>query len=223
MHLAFTLSRPIRACGLRFPYSLNWQRASGLHVISADCAFVRASASTSASWALPPETCFSVAIEPDAHGCAAGLLTFDSFTGIPGTKPDYAALAHAFAQPTPPFGRTLAQQMFSSPDYPWNAAEIAACLGIDTRTLQMRLFREAYSFAAALRRGRLLRCFLAALSTHARPPDAWLRSQASDARKLDAMFETAYGTKLSTIAASRLPIRAGASFARDQHANGPML
>ncbi|CAN7666881.1 hypothetical protein LJR230_005069 [Trinickia sp. LjRoot230] len=221
MHLAFTLSRPIRARGLRFPYALNWQRVSGTHVISADSSFVRTHAG--ASWVLPAENCFSVAIEPDAHGCAAGMLIFDSFTEVSGMKPDYAALAHAFAQPAPPFGQTLAQQMFSSPDYPWSAAEIATCLGIDKRTLQMRLFREAYSFASALRRCRLLRCFLAALSTHAQPPDAWLRSRTGEPRKLDAIFETSYGTRLSTIEASRLPIRSGASFSRGQHANRPML
>ncbi|SEK13154.1 hypothetical protein SAMN05192539_106414 [Paraburkholderia diazotrophica] len=39
------------------------------------------------------------------------------------------------------------------------------------RTLQMRLFREAYSFASSLKRCRMLHLFLSALSEEIPPPD----------------------------------------------------
>ena len=159
---------------------------------------------------MPAETLFSVRVEPDAYGRASGTVTLDSYSYCAPRRagPDWIFLQRALGcADGPPFGQALAQQMFTFPEYDWKVTAVAGTLGINTRPLQMRLFREAYSFASTLRRCRILRIFLSALSTdlalpHAAPP---IRTAESE-RRLDAIFQAAFQTRLSTIAKSRLPM-----------------
>lgn len=116
-------------------------------------------------------------------------------------------LHHAFWQGSTPFGRALAQQMFEMPDYQWTLSELAHAVGTDTRTAQMRLFREAYSFASALKRCRMLRLFLSALSEDIPPPA--LPASVWNPKRLDLMFKAALHTKLTTIRQCRLPAVSG--------------
>ena len=113
------------------------------------------------------------------------------------------SLHYAFWNGTTPFGRVLAQQMFATPEYQWTLSEVLRVVGTDTRALQMRLFREAYSFASALKRCRMLRLFLAALSEDIPLPD--FPASVQSRQKLDLKFKAAFQTRLTAFEQCRLP------------------
>ncbi|AFT90217.1 hypothetical protein [Paraburkholderia phenoliruptrix] len=112
-------------------------------------------------------------------------------------------LHQAFWHGGAPFGCALAQQIFAVPEYHWTLSEVAQAVGTDTGTLQMRLFREAYSFASSLKRCRMLRLFLSALSEDIPPPD--LSPSVRNPHRLDSMFKAAFQTRLTIIEQCRLP------------------
>ena len=204
MQLRFSFSRPVHLRDLRFPFPLVWTADRGTHAISGTAG--AALLAPGVDWPVAAETLFSMKIAPGVQGVASGMLALDCPGDAYAHEPDWRALRRAYAAHDVPFGRVLAQQMFRHPSWPWRLADTAAALGVETRSLQMRLFREAYSFAAALKRCRMLRVLLAGLSGDAPVPvpQAWAHARAG---QIDSMFAHAFDTPLSTIERSRVPAR----------------
>ncbi|TDG06062.1 hypothetical protein E1N52_22795 [Paraburkholderia guartelaensis] len=93
---------------------------------------------------------------PDETGAAIGWLELEIDTWTTTTEPDWRRLMQAFSRNGGGFGLALAQDMFRLPWYAWRIEDVARALGVTRRSLQMALFRESYSFDAALRRCRRL-------------------------------------------------------------------
>lgn len=204
MQLRFSLSRPVHLRDLRFPFPLVWTADRGSHAISGTGG--AALLAQGIGWPVAAETLFSMQIAPGVQGVASGTLSLDCPVRAPAHAPDWGALRRAYAAHDVPFGRVLAQHMFCHPSCAWRLADTAAALGVETRALQMRLFREAYSFAAALKRCRMLRVLLAGLSGDATVPvpQAWAHARSSE---IDSMFVDAFDMPLSSIERSRVPAR----------------
>jgi len=204
MQLRFCFSRPVHLRDLRFPFALVWTADRGTHAISGTAG--AALLAPGVGWPVAAETLFSMKLAPDVQGVASGMLSLACPAGTHTREPDWGALRRAYAAHDVPFGRVLAQQMFCHPSCPWRLADTAAALGIEVRALQMRLFREAYSFAAALKRCRMLRVLLAGLSGDAPVPvpPAWAHARSG---QIDSMFARAFDMPLSTIERSRVPAR----------------
>ncbi|MBN3722857.1 hypothetical protein [Burkholderia sp. Ac-20379] len=206
MKLSFSLSRPLHLHELRCPFPIDWERRAGVHAMEAES--VLAKRAHGPGWHIPAETLFTVLLAPGSDGCASGTLTLESCpSGALFGGPDWLALRAAFAasgSPSgTPFGRALAQQMFLWPGHAWTLNEVSDALGVDSRIVRMRLFREVYSFASTLRRCRMLRLLLQTLAhdiSVVLAPDARI---AASRRQLDAMFDAKYKASLSEIATSR--------------------
>ncbi|MBN3728973.1 hypothetical protein G3N92_33035, partial [Burkholderia sp. Ac-20379] len=112
---------------------------------------------------LPAEQLFDIEVVPGRSGAAAGaiVLPAPAFVAGGGTEPDWAALrAQLGAQPACTarhgFALALTQAMFELPGYAWRIERVARELDVSRRAIQMALFRECYSFNAALLRCRRL-------------------------------------------------------------------
>lgn len=203
MHLHFSFSRTVQAHSLRVPFPVLWNPHLGAHAVAAEVTLKRTAPGL--GWVVPAETLFSVDLAPGIEGCAAGTLTLELFDSGVHSAPDWTSLHAAYWTRSSLFGRALAQQMFIAPAYPWNIAEVSRTLGEDIRTVQMRLFREAYSFTSTLRRCRMLRVLLSTLSKDAPSPKLPATALAGSAQQMDSLFEAVHQTRLSTIERSRLP------------------
>jgi hypothetical protein len=102
------------------------------------------------------EELFDVCAIPDETGAAIGWLELEINVCSTATEPDWKVLKQAFLRDGGGFGLALAQDMFRVPWYAWRIEDVARELGVTRRSLQMALFRESYSFDAALRRCRRL-------------------------------------------------------------------
>ncbi|WP_459624386.1 hypothetical protein [Burkholderia sp. 3C] len=210
MKLSFSLARPLRLHHLRCPFPIDWAQHAGVHAVEAEA--VLAKRAHGPGWRIPAETLFTVSLTPGEDGCASGTLTLESCpAGALLGGPDWGALREAFAAADSasrnasciPFGRTLAQQMFLWPGHAWALSEVSRELGVESRAVRMRLFREAYSFASTLRRCRMLRLLLQTLAHDISVVLATDPRTPSSRRRLDAMFDAQYQASLSTIATSR--------------------
>ncbi|MCB4350274.1 hypothetical protein LA345_41495 (plasmid) [Burkholderia vietnamiensis] len=202
MNLRFHLSRTVSMQNVRFPFPIRWRCHSGVHDITAEIVLKRSV--NDACWYIPAETLFSFTVEPGIEGSARGALTVESFDSRSNLIPDWLELHSAFRQRKTPFGRALAQQMFTHPAYPWTISEVSGHVDVDGRRLRVRLFQEAYSFASTLRRCRMLRALLSALSRDAVESGANVQFLPQCRYRVDSMFDAAFQTKLSTIEMSRL-------------------
>jgi hypothetical protein len=201
MNLRFRLAQPVSIQNVRFPFGIRWHCHTGLYDISAEVALKRVTEVS--GWYIPPETLFSVSVKPGIEGNASGTLALESPVTLTPLTPDLQSLHHAFWQGKAPFGRALAQQMFLHPAYEWSIAEVSKSVGVDTRLLRARLFREAYSFASTLRRCRLLRALLCALSEDESESEPVGNYMPRCQYRVDSMFNAAFKTKLSAITKSR--------------------
>lgn len=157
----FASVRGFRLGTLRFPYPLVWHTERGMHRIAASRAEMPAL--TGGLTRLHAEQLFDIEVAPGRSGAAAGsiVLPAPAFVTGGGAEPDWAALRarlHAQLNGTTRQGFALAltQAMFELPGHAWQIERVARELGASRRTLQMTLFRESYSFDAALRRCRRL-------------------------------------------------------------------
>lgn len=112
------------------------------------------------------EEMFDVHMMPDETGAVTGRLEIDLMLRNKQSEPDWHSLALSYACNGRGFGLALTQSMFASPSYPWTLESLAARLGARPRAIQMALFRESYSFDAALRRCRSLHTLLRAGHAH---------------------------------------------------------
>ncbi|MEK6423956.1 MAG: hypothetical protein V4801_30580 [Burkholderia gladioli] len=153
----FASARGFRLGTLRFPYPLAWHTERGTHRIAPPRA--EAPVLTGGLTRLPAEQVFDIVVMPGRSGAAAGsiVLPAPAFVDGSGAEPDWAAL-HAQLTCTARHGFALAltQAMFELPAYAWQIERVAYELAVSRRTLQMALFRECYSFNAALLRCRRL-------------------------------------------------------------------
>jgi hypothetical protein len=108
---------------------------------------------------LKAEQLFGIHMTPDSSGAVTINLAIDVGQTTRRPEPDWAELARVYLEARG-FGQALAQSMFKNPLYPWNLGQTASALGAQPRSLQMALFREGYSFDAALRRCRRLHTLL---------------------------------------------------------------
>jgi AraC-like DNA-binding protein len=103
------------------------------------------------------EQLFDVEVIPDHTGAATGWLEVQMPELTSRAAPDWKHLAVILRRSARPgIGLALTQSMFGCPCYAWTVGRVADELGVSRRELQMALFREAYSFAATLRRCRRL-------------------------------------------------------------------
>ncbi|MEM5310306.1 hypothetical protein [Paraburkholderia sp. JHI869] len=102
------------------------------------------------------EEMFDVCAIPDETGAASGWLELEIGSWETATEPGWNVLKQAFLFDGGGFGLAMAQEMFRLPWYAWRIEDVARELGVTRRSLQMTLFRESYSFDAALRRCRRL-------------------------------------------------------------------
>lgn len=149
----FDTTRKMEWKGLRFPFASTWRAERGHHVLTRRLGEkpLRPDIPTRI-W---PEELIDVCAIPDQTGAATGWLELDIDASVTATEPDWNALRQAF-KASGGFGLALAQAMFRLPQYTWRIEEVAHELGVTRRSLQMTLFRESYSFDAALRRCRRL-------------------------------------------------------------------
>jgi hypothetical protein len=148
--------RNVRIGDLRFPFPSRWRAVRGTQRVS-----------TSNDTGLPAhsevrikaEQLFDIHMTPDSSGAVTTHLTIDLGPITLRSEPDWDELGRAYPF-TRGFGMVLARSMFQIPVYPWNLRETASALRTQPRSLQMTLFREGYSFDAALRRCRRLNVLL---------------------------------------------------------------
>lgn len=156
---AFVSLRGFHLSALQFPFPLVWRVERGSIRISAR-ANVNAIAA-GRSTRVRTEELFDVDVLPDRSGAAVGHLEIALPLPASLVEPDWSHLASCLASSTRGgFGLALTQSMFRLPRYPWNVRTVARELGLDARILQMVLFRESYSFHAALQRCRRLTSLL---------------------------------------------------------------
>lgn len=187
---------------LRIPVPIHWTPEHGTHQLSAEKALRKWP--TEKGWAVPAEILFSIHIEPGVRGSASGTLTLCSSDLERANGPDWFALHDAYRHSRSTFGSTLAREMFLLPEHPWNIQDVSAVIGVIPRELRCRLFREAYSFSASLRRCRLLHVFLSTLSPD-HPSRDLTKAMTSNRHHLDTTFKSTHHVALSSIAKMTLP------------------
>ncbi|AQH02625.1 hypothetical protein A9R05_27220 [Burkholderia sp. KK1] len=141
---------------LRIPFPLTWRSERGfLRVLKSD---TERTFGQSGSFFVPTEELFDSHILPDAHGSAAGQLVIAADFDHAGLacEPDWSSLRSVYARGSRGLGLALAQSMFKHPWYGWDIQLVAARLELTSKGLQTALFRDAYSYEAALRRCRRL-------------------------------------------------------------------
>jgi len=150
----FDTTRETQLKGLRFPFALAWRAERGRHVLTSRLGGKQLG--VNAPIRVRTEEMFDVCAIPDETGAAIGWLELEIDTWTTTTEPDWRRLMQAFSRNGGGFGLALAQDMFRLPWYAWRIEDVARALGVTRRSLQMALFRESYSFDAALRRCRRL-------------------------------------------------------------------
>jgi hypothetical protein len=156
--LAYQLNatRSVQIEGLRLPFPSHWRSVRGTQRLTTSNDARLESAS---DVRVKAEQLFGLHMTPDSSGAVTVDLVIDVGLTLPRAEPDWTELARVFLK-TRGFGPALARSMFQLPFYPWKLGETAAALGTQPRSLQMTLFREGYSFDAALRRCRRLHILL---------------------------------------------------------------
>jgi hypothetical protein len=150
----FDTMRETQLKGLRFPFALAWRAERGCHVLTSRLGGKQLG--LNAPMRVRTEEMFDVCAIPDETGAASGWLELEIDACTTATVPDWNGLMQAFSRDGGGFGLALAQAMFRLPWYAWRIEDAARALGVTRRSLQMALFRESYSFDAALRRCRRL-------------------------------------------------------------------
>jgi len=156
----FVATRDVELKGLRFPFSLRWHCGRGIHQLSKSHGgeLFRQMGKVH----IRREEMFDVYMAPDRTGAVTGRLEIDLVLPSSQSEPDWEALARTYSTHPRGFGLSLAQTMFQLPWYPWQIEAVASRMDTKPRSLQMVLFRESYSFDAALRRCRQLNTLLRA-------------------------------------------------------------
>jgi len=150
----FDTMRETQLKGLRFPFALAWRAERGRHVLTSRLGGKELG--LNAPMRVRTEEMFDVCAIPDETGAASGWLELEIDGCLTASEPDWKGLTQAFSRDRGGFGLALAQDMFRLPTYAWRIDDVARALGVTRRSLQMALFRESYSFDAALRRCRRL-------------------------------------------------------------------
>lgn len=153
----FAATRGVAFKDLRFPFPLRWHAGRGIHQLSTRHGGERIDLRGEASMRV--EELFDVQLFPDQTGAATGRLEIDLVARDRRSEPDWTSLALSLSCGRG-FGLALTQSMFALPSYPWALEPVAAQIGTKPRSIQMALFRESYSFDAALRRCRHLDALL---------------------------------------------------------------
>jgi hypothetical protein len=160
----FVATRGVELKGLRFPFPLRWYSERGIHRLSKGC---RGELLRRGGYArIRLEELFDVQMTPDETGAVTGRLELGLTVKNTLSEPDWRALALMYSSKYRGFGVVLAQNMFQLPWYPWTIETVASRLDTKPRALQMTLFRECYSFDAALRRCRRLDTLLRVGNAH---------------------------------------------------------
>lgn len=154
MEYDFFATRDIQWTDLRFPFPLRWRMGRGFHSLCAreGAALIRRAGEVQ----VKAEQLFDVSVAPDETGAVTGRIMLCGMIDAAGPEPDWPRLLHIYTVQSGVFGLALTQSMFQLPRYPWNMQDVAAQLHTEPRELQMMLFRQCYSFCAALRRCRAL-------------------------------------------------------------------
>ncbi len=152
--------------GLRFPFPLTWRAERGHHALTRRAGIGHAVLNCPVR--VRVEELFDARAIPDETGAATGWLELDIDLRGAVCGPDWHELAVALRRGNGSFGLALTQGMFKAPSYAWTIEEVARELGVTRRELQMTLFRESYSFDAALKRCRSLNGLLRQSDTRCR-------------------------------------------------------
>ncbi|AFT90175.1 hypothetical protein LMG9964_06248 [Paraburkholderia phenoliruptrix] len=158
VELEYQLSatRSVRIDNLRFPFPLRWRAVRGRFRLSTAR---NAGDTTRSEVRLRAEQLFDICMTPDSSGAVTTNLAIDFGPFRPRLEPDWDELGRVYPY-SRGFGLALVRSMFQSPYFPWDLRETAWALRTPPRSLQMTLFREGYSFDAALRRCRQLNTLL---------------------------------------------------------------
>jgi hypothetical protein len=154
----FVATRGVEITGLRFPFALRWCAGRGIHQLSRSRSGERFR--PCGEVLIHREEMFDVHMMPDATGAVTGRLEIDLMQRHEQSEPDWRSLALTYVSSGRGFGLAVTQSMFALPAYSWTLDALAARLGATPRAIQMALFRESYSFDAALRRCRYLHTLL---------------------------------------------------------------
>jgi hypothetical protein len=150
----FHTTRKTEWKGLRLPFTSIWRAERGHHVLTRRLG--EEPLRLHVPMRIRAEELIDICAVPDRTGAASGWLELEVDVCADATEPDWNALRQAITAGSSGFGLALAQAMFKLPRYAWRIEEVACELGVTRRALQMTLFRESYSFDAALRRCRRL-------------------------------------------------------------------
>ena len=162
----FVATRGVELRGLRFPFALRWHTGRGIHQLSKTHSGQRYRPGGEVRIRL--EEMFDVHMLPDETGAVTGRLEIELITADGPSEPDWHRLALIYSPHGRGFGLALTQSMFGLPWYPWTLESVAGRLCATPRSIQMALFRESYSFDAALRRCRHLHTLLRVGLAHCR-------------------------------------------------------
>ncbi|MGU7776157.1 hypothetical protein ACV229_39135 [Burkholderia sp. MR1-5-21] len=160
----FVATRGVELRELRFPFPLIWHSDRGIHQVSKGSGgeLLRGGSHVR----IRMEELFDVQMTPDETGAVSGRLELGVTVDRALSEPEWDALALMYASNSRGFGVALTQSMFQLPWYPWTIEKVASQLDAKPRALQMTLFRECYSFNAALRRCRGLDTLLRVGNAH---------------------------------------------------------
>ncbi|MBN3793055.1 hypothetical protein [Burkholderia sp. Ac-20353] len=164
MAYQFIATRGVELKALRFPFPLRWHSERGILQLSTACGGELVCRGSNVP--VRPEELFDVQMAPDETGAVAGRLELGLTVKGPLLEPDWDTLTSIYSSNGRGFGLALAQNMFRLPWYPWSLENVASQLDTKPRALQMTLFRECYSFDAALRRCRRLDTLLREGNAH---------------------------------------------------------
>ncbi|SIT41411.1 conserved hypothetical protein [Paraburkholderia ribeironis] len=145
-------TRSVQLNDLRFPFPSHWRAVRGTQRLSTAS---NAGLSLHSEARVRAEQLIDIFMTPDTSGGVTTHLTIDFGPMTPRPDPDWDELGRVYHHARG-FGLALARSMFQTPYYPWKLHETASALGTLPRSLQKTLFRECYSFDAALRRCRRL-------------------------------------------------------------------
>jgi len=162
----FVATRGVEIRELRFPFALRWHAGRGIHLLSKTHGGARFRSGDEVRIGL--EEMFDVRMIPDETGAVTGRLELEQMIRAERPVPDWRWLALAYSAHGRGFGLALTQSMFGLPWYPWTLDSLATHLCAKPRSIQMALFRESYSFDAALRRCRHLNTLLRVGLAHCR-------------------------------------------------------
>ncbi len=154
----FSSTQPAELKGIRFPFLMEWHAERGAHHIQRGLGGQVLEKDKSAR--IRPEELFHIYLVPDHTGAVAGTIELEVDMPARGSQPGWESLATALSANSRGFGLALTQAMFRLPGYAWSLETVAAELKTTRRCVQQKLFREGYSFCAALHRCRRLHSFI---------------------------------------------------------------